>query len=387
MKINCLFSNRINFKSFVVVILVSFITTLPGCKLSDKDLLAPSEEYSVQIPVSIAKWYDDHKAAMSLTEDHGWWNAEINATVTKLILDYGLTMDFDLVTFEVQADSIHLNYVRNNLLPKGFGFFGHGHKHDNHDKLSYEQSLASFKKCYESMIEIGVKPVAYAYPGGWGFFLKTRTALKDAGFLCGRRFDELDNVLDPYIMPDTSTQPADWFALPSLTMQSVDFQGNVTCVNNTSELIAFLDEAVQKRAWLISTYHFIGNKSGWGYYELPEFENDLRAIKSRDIWCTHLADVVLYSLERKNANAIAMLVNDKYDSPVKIKISLADGLPNDYYNQPLTIKLEIPNEWIGKEIVLLSGKSIQQIFKFESKQIQVSILPNDLKDNYILQLK
>jgi hypothetical protein len=376
--------NRAKYLLFTIILLI--LIRIAGCKLSDRDLLAPPEETYTSIPVSITKWYDDHKAALSLTEDHGWRYFDINKKVIQVLMNYKITMDFDLVTNDLLNDSNLVNYVNNYLLPNGFGFFGHGHTHVNHDLLTYDESFASFRKCYECMNDLGIKPVAYAYTGGWGFLLKTRTALKDAGFLCGRRFDELDNVLDPYIMPDTALQPKNWFALPSLTMQSIDYQGNVTCVNNTDELITYLDEAVEKNAWLISTYHFIGNLAEWGYYELSEFENDLRAIKNRDIWCAHLADVILYVYERKSTKVDVLLVKNSNGDPIKIKINLSDGLPNDYYSQPLTIKFEIPTVWINKNLILKSGDNVEHLNGINTKEVKISFIPNDIKDYYSIEL-
>ena len=108
------------------------------------------------------------------------------------------------------------------LTKHGFGFYGHGHWHVNHDVLTYAQAYDSFRLCFEVMQKLGLKPVAYAYPRGGGHEEETRRALADAGFLSGRLAEQAGQ--SPYIVADSSTSPEDWFFLPAIVMESYDFQ-------------------------------------------------------------------------------------------------------------------------------------------------------------------
>jgi len=362
-------------RSLKIIFIFYTILLAPGCKLSDRDLLAPPSEVRSQIQVEIAKWYDNHTGAVSVTYDHGAPHTPHNINIENLVLQHGLTMDFELVTSEVMKDSVLISHIKNFMLPRGFGFFGHGHEHVNHDALSYDQSLASFSKCYESMTAMGLKPAAYAYPGGWGYHLSTRSALKDAGFLCGRRFEQLD-ISDPYITPDSIDAPRDWYALPSLVMQSIKYDGCVICINNTEELLVYLRETLNKTAWIILTYHDIGLENEYGFYEAEDFEKDLKAIKSLDLWCDNISDIVLYIRERNNASVSVELITDASGYSSEIRIRLSDGLQNDFYNQPLTLLFDIPENWINRDLVLEGSNSLVSL-RSDTEQIKISVLPDE----------
>jgi len=116
----------------------------------------------------------------------------------------------------------------------GFGYFGHGHTHVNHDALSYDEAFQSFKTCFDIMQNYGLKPVAYAYPEGKGFKSTTQKALKNAGFICGRFHSPLD-IYNHYIIPDGVQDALNWFALPSLVMRAFKYDQCDKCVNFPSD--------------------------------------------------------------------------------------------------------------------------------------------------------
>ena len=83
-------------------------------------------------------------------------------------------------------------------MPKGFGYFGHGHYPVDHDALSCAGTADSFRRCFDTMRNWGLKPVACAYPGNAGTKKKTQKALERSGFLCGKlraRSDRLCSIL------------------------------------------------------------------------------------------------------------------------------------------------------------------------------------------------
>ena len=82
-------------------------------------------------------------------------------------------------------------------------------------------------------------------------------------------------------------------------MQDINFNNLETAVNDTEELIPFLDETLAKNAWLITTYHAIGHTdSTYGFYTMDNFISDLEEIKARDFWVASMNDVTLYIYER-----------------------------------------------------------------------------------------
>lgn len=365
-----------------LTIIIIFIF-IQGCDLSDRDLLAPIAGREETIDVEITKWFNDHAAAVSLNYDHGYPTSTSFAyDAIEILKKYNVKMDYDIVSHGILKSEIMKNFLFNTIINEKLGYFGHGHKHDNHDDMSYEKAKESFQLCYNTMKELGLKPISYAYPGGWGYRLSTRRALKDAGFLNGRKFEQLD-ISDPFIMSNDKVEPNDWYALPTLIMQSEDYDGCIICINNAKELSYFLDKSIEKKAWLILTYHYIGDVNNYGFYYLSEFEKDLIAIKSRDIWNDTMDNITLYAYERKSAKVDAVNIFDEEDNIVKIRIKINDGLPDEKFNQPLTVKLNLPSSWESNDLKLTDSLNINNIYENVTSPLLLPILPNNI--NYYLQ--
>ena len=345
---------------------------------------------------AIAKWFDNRAAALSITYDD-WPDA--SHPVDDFVLDMGLVLDFQMVT-QGYADGVPdwVEHDLTELIPdvvpgasqskfedqrieynlaltaRGFGFFGHGHWHVNHDVLSYAQAFDSFRLCFEVMRKLGLKPVAYAYPRGAGLEEETRRALADAGFLAGRL--AAPEGQSPYIVPDAATAPQDWFSLPALMMESYDFQQCDGCINNTEELLPFLDAAIEKTAWIIPMYHNIGRATGWGPYGWEDFQGDVRAIAARDFWVAPMNDIVLYIREREKA-VVEMETTERDGTTEQIRFTLSDGLDNERFDQSLTLIFTPPSEWAGLPVhVTQNGRHIDWIFP-DAEAATFSILPDE----------
>jgi len=151
-------------------------------------------------PIAIAKWFDNHTAAISLNLD-GW--IDDSPGVMELVKEHGLALDCELVTGALTPELI--DEIQNQLLPNGITFFGHGSVHENHDEMTYEEALASATQCFDRMQQIGLSPVAFAYPGGHGHELETKRAVEAAGFLSARGHKV---VKKPYIVSGNDKNPA-----------------------------------------------------------------------------------------------------------------------------------------------------------------------------------
>jgi hypothetical protein len=353
------------------------IFMLSSCELRDISLTDIFQENEpVKIEVAIAKWYDNHTAALCIDNDAGSVASPPEQLVQQIVKENNLTIDYEFVTERYRTDTVRFNYLFSDFLPMGFGYFGHGDTHINHDLLSEEESYESFKKCYDTMIEFGLKPVSYAYPGGFGHLLRTQRALKRAGFLSARRFEKLD-VFNPYIMPDDKTEPENWYELPSLVMQAYDYISCSICINNTQDLIPHLDKTLEKRAWLIITYHSIGQKDSYGFYYLNDFKKDLLEIKKRDFWVAHNDDVTLYVIEKNEANVdVQHILNDDI-AKEKIKIIIDDRLDNEKFDVPLTLLFDLPDNWLRKKLKLAQDTVIIGEYEFEKNPVKISLLPNE----------
>ena len=387
----------------LAVVLATLPLTIASCNRTEPTSPAGTPTSPVGT-FAVAKWFDNHTAAISITYDD-WPDAD--HPVDDFVLDMGLVLDFELVTQGyaeglpdwVEHDLTELiphavpgvslskfeeQTIESNLaLTKhGFGFYGHGHWHVNHDVLTYAQAYDSFRLCFEVMQQLGLKPVAYAYPRGAGHEEETRRALADAGFLSGRLAEQAGQ--SPYIVADSSTSPEDWFFLPAIVMESYDFQQCDFCTNNTEELTPILDTAIEKTAWIIPMYHNIGRKTGWGPYGWEEFRGDVRAIAARDFWVAPMNNVVLYIREREGATIETEAI--EHDGATEqIRLTLSDGLDNERFDQPLTLIFTLPPAWVGQPVhITQNERHIDWIFP-ETGITTFSVLPNEVP--YILKPK
>jgi len=329
------------------------------------------------LSVEIAKWRDNHQAAISINADIGDILSPTFLAWEKLVTERKMSMDIEIVTANYEKRKDMLRYLKDVLIPSGFGTFGHGHTHVNHDHLSFEKAKESFQRCFDSMKKMELNPVAYAYPEGAGLKNGTRRALAKAGFLSGRLYC-FRKKGSPFIMPEGQQQPQDWYGLPSLAMEDSSVMSCGQCINNNEDLIPFLDGAIKKKAWLIMTYHNIGNPKGWGFYQFEEFRKDLDAIKLRDFWNASLNDITLYTFERGRVGFDLKTMTKPNRWPLNLELILNDGLENTRFNIPLTIKIRPNGDWTGRTLsVYQGGLMVTTQYVHDTTVVLLSLLPNE----------
>ena len=354
---------------------------------------------------SVAKWFDNHAAAISITNDD-WPTPGREPDIDRYVMEQGLVMGYEMVTGNTfygdrifsGPDDERIVYLMQELVPKGFGYFGHGHHHIDHDELSYEEALESFRTNYDTMKDWGMKPVAYAYPRSAGQEEETQRALEAAGFLSGRlqtanpgKFNNLPARIGRYFLhlargsaepagwyhlPGDQSAPDNWFGLRALAMQSIEFQGCEGCINDNDELMPILDEALAQTAWVILTYHAIGQPEWWGWYDWDEFRKDVQSIAARDFWTAPMNDITLYVRERENA-VITVEVIEGSPGTESIEITLSDGLDNVRFNQPLTILFDQPTDWVGRSFTVSQDGELLDELVFETQAAMLSLKPNE----------
>ena len=307
------------------------------------DASLPEGPRTRQVEVAIAKWYGNHAAALSITHDAAV--PQNDPLTVEAVLARGLHMDYELVSAGVSAEEAE--YITTVMLPLGFGLFGHGATHVNHDRLTYEDAFESASTNYQTLLELGIDPVAFAYPGGHGSEGETHRAIAAAGFLCARGHRVTSN---PYIAADDETEPRNWYYLPDLVMESIDYMNREERINDTEDLIPYLDGALQRKAWIILTYHAIGKLNKFGFYERETFEADLDEIEARDFWPAPMDRAALYLMERATAEASVTWHLDDEGMVDHIDVFLADGLSNDRYVQPLTLLFDVPKSWLDQPL-------------------------------------
>lgn len=353
------------------------VLALGLCSCAD-DITSPKSIPSITdslVSSSIAKWYDNHAGAVSLDYDSGSPEERSNIKAQMLAQAYHIPLAYEFVSKHYREASYLSDYLRTVMIPMGIPVFGHGDEHVNHDSMTYDQALASFTRCYNTMLDFGLTPVSYAYPGGYCFEEETRIALKNSGFLSGRRFSSGD-YLDPYIVPDTGSEPPDWFSLPSLVMEGYYIAQCETCVGSPEELGQYLDEAVRRKAWIIPTYHLIYDvQDAEGYYRMADFERDLQEIQKRDVWRTTMDAATLYIKERKQAVVSVLWHIDAQQHVPSISVRLADSLANDQFNQPLTVMFNLPPAWIAQSIGVYENNHFLMAFSSATQEIKLSLRP------------
>ena len=227
------------------------------------------------------------------------------------------------------------------------------------------------------MESLGFSPVAYAYPGGGGNLPSTKQALADAGFLSGRLHHPAHSR-DPYIIPGNTLVPDDWYGLPTLVMADIsDGPGMEQAINSTDELTHYLDEALTRRAWLISTYHNIGGEPGTGHYKMSEFITDLEAIKARSFWSASFNDATLYIMERAQAEVSMQRILDASGAIQELQLRIDDHSTDPRFIQPLTVMFPISEVWYGLDLGVYRDDLLQEVINFNSSKGKVSLPPDE----------
>ncbi len=393
---------RILRSALAKTLLLGVLVLAAGCRSQAADAPTPTP---APLNASVAKWFDNHAAAISITNDD-WPIPGREPDIDGYVLEHGLEMGYEIVTGNSFSgdpifsgpDDERIVYLMSELVPQGFSYFGHGHDHVDHDELSYEEALESFQACYDTMQDWGMKPVAYAYPRSAGQEEETQRALEDAGFLSGRLqtlhpvasynlpvrlarlFRRLARGSSPpvglYNLPGSQLAPDNWFGLRALEMQSIEFQGCGGCVNDNDELTPILDEALEQTAWVILTYHSIGQPENFGWYDWDEFRKDVQSIAARDFWTASMNDITLYVRERENA-VIAVELGEGGAGTESIEITLSDGLDNARFDQPLTILFDQPTDWVGRPFTVSQDGELLDELVFDTEAVSLSLKPNE----------
>lgn len=323
--------------------------------------------------ISIAKWYNNHTAAISITHDdpspHGTQDQEAQAYLKK----YSLVMDYELVTKSYPMAA--LDYLKKEMETNTLSYFGHGNTHDGHDAMSYDEAYFSFKACFDSLTNWNLEPIAYAYPFGSGRQSETQRALKDAGFLSGRAFTaDNEDVPSFHIMPNSETEPENWFLLPTLRMEEIEFNNNEKMINDNEELLPILQESIELGSWIILTYHAIGCTDGWGYTSMENFVKNCESIAEYDFWNASMNDITIYSYERKNAQILFESNSDDYS---EFSITISDGFYDPRFDHPLTLVLsDIDTNYYG-QYQISREPSIIDTISISSNSTQINLNPDE----------
>ena len=341
----------------------------------DQSIIGSNSENLIK-SITPLKWFNGHKAAVTITYDIGYGLHESTYEVVKMVLDSSLCMDFEFVT-AVYMDPKYkpiISSLKNSLISAGIHVFGHGHQHIKHDLLSFDDAYKSFKLCYDYMYEWGLRPISYAYPNASGRKMTTQMAVAAAGFISARGATAKSNWEQFYICPDSVISPTNWFFLPSIVVGA----GSDENVNSNEEMIHYLKEDLNRSAWVTILYHSIGIEGGWAYYPMEEFKKDIKYLAGNDFWIGNMDCVSQYIYERNNLRIEYCDTENKNEICLKI----SDGLDNSKFYQLITIEVEL-NVNIDMIYVFPIINGVYE-YKVKDKKVRLNLLPNE--SEYILHL-
>jgi len=333
--------------------------------------------------VEALKWRNGHRGVVSVTYDAPWGINEVFSLATDAAIARDLRMDLEIVSSKLEhPQRFHIiERMQRELRPHGIGFFGHGHEHIHYDWYGFEAAYEAFRTNFELMREWGLEPKTYAYPHWAGKLYGTQAANRQAGFIAARgglRRPEFRS--DYYICPDDTREPNNWYFLPSVIMGAK----NGTDIPHHDALAPILQGALDAGAWVILTYHSIGNPEGWGYYPFAEFERDLDHIAANDFWSGNLDEVTAYIKER-NALDIQIVRYFGVGTPKQFELTIGDGLDNALYDEPLTFEFNFNPELRVRWVHFDPPIGDESSFAIEEDRLQVELVPDERRYALVLE--
>ena len=356
-------------------------STQPLAKLaSSQNIFVARHREKIIFQIEALKWRDGHRGAVSITYDAPWGIDRVFSLATDAALARGLHMDIEIVSSKLEHPMRFpiVTRMREELLPRGIHFYGHGHEHVHPDWLDRDQAYASFKLNFDLMKRWGLNPKAYAYPGWAGEKTHVQMANERVGFICAR-----GGTNDPegyYICPREVSEPDNWYYLPSVKM-GTEGKGHVS---DHRTLEPFLHRTLDLGAWVILTYHSIGYPEGWGYYPYEEYLRDLNFIAREDFWSGNLDAVAAYIQER-NALDINIVRYFGSETPRSYDIIISDQLNNALFNEPLTLDFTFNPQLNVQKVYIDPPVEKRTVFPVVDNKMRLHVVPNERRYTLVLE--
>lgn len=330
------------------------------------------EDGDTTFTLTSLKWLNGARAAVSITYDAPWGTHEDHHLATDAVIARDMRMDIEMVSWIFAKPELHhwIDFYLRELIPKGIGFFGHGHTHALHDTMDFDGALSSFQTNFDLMTEWGLKPKAYAYPGSSGEKLSTQLANAAAGFICAR--GSTNDPSEYYVLANGTREPENWYFLPSVVMGNASFR----YIDTHEKLSPILDQTLESKAWVILMYHAIGIPEAWSFYPLRDFERDLDEIQAGGFWSANFEAAASYIQERNHLR-IDLLEATATQEVRVFQLLISDGLRNDIYEQPLTFSLQVGSQSGLKFVEVSAELSGPLLTTREAGEIRFDITPDE----------
>jgi len=322
---------------------------------------------------TIAPWFNNKKAAVSLTFDDGLPGQY--AVAVPLLDKYGFKGTFFMSVSIVNSQHISWSIINKAALA-GHEIANHALTHPHFPKMPLD-SIAW--ECAESNKQMDAllpaqKMITHAYPfgEGGGNTEKDRAIRKTvAPYFIGARATQ--NKPNPYNAYDFAKTNDDYYDI------------NSRMIADSASMANFgkdIDETIAVGGWFCPTYH--GIEDGWIITPGKVFAQHLIELDKRknSVWVAPFKNVIEYHKERNSATL--KLISKKQWS---WKLSLTDTLTNrQNWTQPLTINLNTNGaviKSISQKRKKLPFKQSGQVCVFDARpgkdNIEVQFAPNAIR--------
>jgi peptidoglycan/xylan/chitin deacetylase (PgdA/CDA1 family) len=290
--------------------------------------LATTAGFSQQLKYTIAPWFDNKKAAVSLTLDDGI--AGQYKVALPLLNRHGYKATFFVTVKIINDQRISWDLVR-EAAADGHEIANHALTHPHFSSIALDtiakESVLSNELLNKYIPSQRVITHAYPFGDGGGNTDKDKSIRKTvARYFIGARATQ--NKPYPYNKYDFAAANDDYYNVNSqMITDSASFNG----------FGRYLDETIAIGGWFSPTYH--GVADGWIITPAAVFENHLKELDKRkaSLWVAPFKNVVQYHKERNSARLI--LVSKTATS---WQLALSDTLSNRAdWDQPLTINLHV----------------------------------------------
>ncbi|HEX8546792.1 MAG TPA: polysaccharide deacetylase family protein [Cytophagaceae bacterium] len=304
---------------------------------------------------TIANWFDNKKAATSLTFDDAISGQFTDAIPILDANDFKST--FFLISQSVPGQLGGWAPVV-KALRGGHEIANHTVTHPTLAELTNAEVDAEFKGCNDAIFSnVKVKAVTMAYPNGSGGGStaedqRVRNIAKK--YFIGARAAGGDN--NPYSFGDSEEN---YFLIRSPMINDG---------TTASDMANMLNNTISSGGWFCPTYHGVVN--GWIIVSKELFQAHIDEFVKRkgDLWVSTFGNVLKYHRERKSAKLTKVS-----EDPKAWVLSLSDTLrDNAVWSQPLTLNLDKPSWPIF--YISQNGKDIP--YKTVSNKIVFNAVPD-----------
>lgn len=340
--------------------------TIIGCFM----WFAPSAQAPFKLNYTIAPWFHNKRAAVSLTLDDGIKGQY--AVALPLLEKFKFKATFFTVMSIVNSERISWDAINQTAL-KGYEIGNHALTHPHFFKIPLHAVAREAVDATRQMdlLVPAQKIITHAYPFGEG----GGDTQKDRA---------IRNTIAPYFIAARATQNKPYpynaydFAKTNEAYYMVNSQ-MITDAETMNNFGRYIDQTLAVGGWFCPTYH--GIEDGWIITPGKVFARHMAELNKRKemLWIAPFKNVVQYHKERNSATLKLVSKNSR-----GWKLSLTDTLANrQNWTQPLTINLNTNGaaiKSISQKRKKLPFKQNGQVYMFDALPgkdvIEVEFAPN-----------